>query len=94
MAAELIFVFSYDIEDNRTRRAIADLLEQHGVRVQYSVFEVRCTTERAERLLDRLAMLRGPGDSLRMYCLTEDGRARSAARGGAPIPERQEFWLL
>jgi hypothetical protein len=29
-----------------------------------------------------------------MYVLTEQGRERSRSLGGAPIPERTEFWLL
>jgi hypothetical protein len=45
-------------------------------------------------LLARLSAERLSGDSIRMYCLTEDARARSRTAGGAPIPEKSEFWLL
>lgn len=64
---------------------MAVFLEDKRTRMQKSIFEVRTTLARAERL---------HGDSVRMYCLTEEGRARSRASGGAPIPERSEFWLL
>lgn len=94
MAREHLFVFCYDVATNKARRRIADILEDKGTRVQKSVFEVRTTLERAERLLARLALARDAGDSVRMYCLTEEGRARSQTSGGAPIPERSEFWLL
>ena len=94
MAREHLFVFCYDVTSNRARRRMADLLEDKGTRVQKSVFEVRTTRLRAERLLALLGREREAGDSVRMYCLTEEGRARSRASGGAPIPERQEFWLL
>lgn len=94
MAREFLYVFCYDVESDRTRRTIARALEMLGTRVQESVFELRLSPRRAGALLGRLSRLRGPGDSLRLYCLTEDGRARSAARGGAPIPERHEFWVL
>ena len=73
---------------------MAEILESEGTRVLKSVFEVCCTLPHAERLLTRLASERHTGDSIRMYCLTEVARARSAARGGAPVPERSEFWLL
>lgn len=94
MAGEFLFVFCYDIENDRTRRKVAQVLETMGTRVQESVFELRMAQRSAEALLDRLGQLRGPADSLRMYCLTEDSRARCDARGGAPIPERHEVWIL
>lgn len=94
MPREHIFVFCYDVASNKARRRMAGILEDKGTRVQKSVFEVRCPLARAQRLLARLAAGRLPGDSVRMYCLTEEARARSAASGGAPIPERAEFWLF
>lgn len=94
MAREHIFVFCCDVARNKTRRRMAAILEDKGTRVQKSVFEVRCALEKAERILSRLSAEHGPGDSVRMYCLTEEARARSRAAGGAPIPERREFWLL
>ena len=94
MARELLFVFCYDIADNRVRRRVAAMLEQHGTRVQDSVFEVHATAPLAQKLMQALQRLRMAGDSLRMYCLTQDGRARSLAAGGAPIAEATEFWLL
>jgi CRISPR-associated endonuclease Cas2 len=93
-AAEFVVVFVYDVERNQDRRRIAAILEQHGTRVQRSVFEVRTTLARAEALLRQLDRERGDDDGVRMYVLTEQGRERSRAVGGAPIPERSEFWLL
>ncbi|WP_321337189.1 CRISPR-associated endonuclease Cas2 [Breoghania sp.] len=94
MARELIFIFCYDISCSRRRAKVSDVLEQAGTRVQFSVFEVRMTRKKATALLDRLGRIRENSDSVRMYCLTEQGRKFSDARGGAPIPEAQEFWLL
>lgn len=94
MARDHIFIFCYDVATTKARRRMAGILEDKGTRVQKSVFEVRCPLPQAERLLARLAAERLNGDSVRMYCLTEEARARSQASGGAPIPERAEFWLL
>lgn len=94
MAHEMLYVFAYDVVDDPVRRRIASLLEKRGTRVQESVFEVRTTQSKAEQLLRRLDTERKTGDAIRMYCLTEDGRQRSRAAGGPPIPERTEFWLL
>lgn len=94
MAREHLFVFCYDVSSAKARRRMAELLEDKGTRVQLSVFEVRTTIDKAQRLLTRLGQERHAGDSVRMYCLTDEGRARSETSGGAPIPERSEFWLL
>lgn len=91
---EFVVVFAYDIESDRNRRRVSEVLEAHATRVQRSVFEGRMTLGAAEGLLRRLDRERADGDSIRMYVLTEDGRERSKALGGAPIPERAEFWIL
>lgn len=94
MSREAVFVYVYDVSSDRLRRRMAAILEEAGTRVQESVFEVHADQADAERLLDRLERERGPGDGIRMYCLTADGRRRSRTRGGAPLPEETEFWLL
>jgi CRISPR-associated protein Cas2 len=94
VAREMLFVFAYDISQERVRRRVASRLEKRGTRVQESVFEVRTTQQRAEALLRQLDSERMSGDAVRMYCLTEEGRQRSRSAGGPPIPERTEFWLL
>jgi hypothetical protein len=35
-----------------------------------------------------------PGDSLRVYAVTDRGLDRSFAYGPLPLPERQDFYLL
>jgi CRISPR-associated protein Cas2 len=94
MAKEHVYVFCYDVEMQKPRRRISEVLEQHGCRVQKSVFEVRCTQLKAEMLLLRLDRERMAGDNIRMYCMTEEGRQNCRSAGGAPPPEKTEFWLL
>jgi CRISPR-associated protein Cas2 len=91
---DFLVVFAYDIVSDRNRRRIAEIPEAHATRVQRSVFEGRMKLKAAEHLLRRLDREREDGDSIRMYVLTEQGRERSRSLGGAPIPERTEFWLL
>lgn len=94
MSREALFVYVYDVSSDRLRRRISAILEEEGTRVQESVFEVHADQARAERILARLDRERGPGDGVRMYCLTADGRRRSRAQGGPPLAEETEFWLL
>jgi CRISPR-associated protein Cas2 len=92
--AELLFIFTYDISRDRPRRRVADLLEVACVRVQKSVFEARLPAREARRLGKRVARELEPGDSLRVYAVTENGLDRSFAYGPVPLPERQDFYLL
>jgi CRISPR-associated protein Cas2 len=79
VSREHLFVFCYDVASEKVRRRMASFLEDKGTRVQKSVFEVRTTLARAEALLAQLAAERLHGDSVRMYCLTEE-RPRALAR--------------
>lgn len=90
----MLTVFAYDIVRPRVRARVADLLEEHTVRVQDSVFEARLTQAAAERLFRRIVRLLDPGDMLRMYAITAAGFERSRAHGGAPLPDDGDFWIV
>lgn len=92
--AEMLMVFCYDVSRDRARRRVADVLEDRCVRVQKSVFEARLDRRDAERLARRVARELEPGDSLRVYAITETGLERSLAFGPLPLPEAQDFYLL
>ncbi|PWW03813.1 CRISPR-associated protein Cas2 [Hoeflea marina] len=89
-----LIVISYDISRDSLRNRVSGMLEKLGVRVQYSVFELRLTQAAADALFSRLDLLRDPGDSLRMYVLPEDGRKNSKSAGGAPISPAEDYFLL
>lgn len=91
---ERIYVFAYDISDDRRRNAVADLLETDLARVQMSVFEGLMRPARARRLGARVKARLAPGDKLRIYCLPRQALAQCDRFGGAPLPERQDFWLI
>lgn len=90
MKRELLdVVVSYDIVDDRMRQKIADLLEEYGERVQYSVFELTLKARELQKLRVRLGkFLRDKADSIRYYvlcqrCLSErvvDRRRRKEAQ--------------
>lgn len=89
-----LFVFCYDVSRDGIRTRVAKMLEDHLARVQKSVFEGYMTQRQAERLGRRAAALIGPEDSLRIYCITEDGRRLTQVHGAGSLPEAHEFWLL
>jgi CRISPR-associated protein Cas2 len=89
-----VMVVCYDISNDRGRRRVADLLGDHMVRVQDSVFEGRLTEAETRRLLHKVARHLLPGDSLRAYCVTADGLPRCHSLGGRPLPEPSDFLLF
>ena len=93
-ARTMTMVFCYDVDDDRTRRRLAALLESRAVRVQESVFEARLGAREAENLFRAANALIGPDDSLRMYALSSVGLSRSRVAGGAPLPEDGDYWLV
>ena len=64
------YVIAYDIPDDKRRTKIARLLEGHGERVQYSIFESQLTDKQFAALWKELgAIIQPREDSLRAYRL-------------------------
>ena len=91
---DIIWVFAYDIVDNRARRRVAALLEDYAVRVQGSVFEGRMHKKTMLSLADKIEMFLIQGDKLRIYPLPDSLIKKCHSYGGAPLPEKDEFWLF
>ncbi|WP_284180405.1 CRISPR-associated endonuclease Cas2 [Rhabdaerophilum sp. SD176] len=94
MSTEHAFVFCYDVSGDRARAKIAEMLEKHLVRVQKSVFEGRMTHRKAQKIAESISVQLGPGDSLRIYALTNQALDLSFSVGGAPMPEKNNFLLF
>jgi len=88
MAKKRLYIFCYDISDDRLRTRIAASLEDRGTRVQGSVFELWLTVAQAVKLAQSLAALLDRGDSLRIYGITRGNSrlAQAYGRGGPPDP--------
>jgi CRISPR-associated protein Cas2 len=84
------YLVCYDIDDNRERQRTAKLLERHGQRVQYSVFELHLRN--AAQLRDLQQGLRDilgdDSDEVRFYRLTANAISASHSLSGAPIARR------
>ncbi|MDQ3775514.1 MAG: CRISPR-associated endonuclease Cas2 [Pseudomonadota bacterium] len=76
------WVIAYDIADDRRRAHVARVLEGHGLRVQWSVFECRCNRTEMQALRRRLLELAEPGaDRLRFYPLCGPCALRISEQG-------------
>ena len=67
----------YDISCDKKRTKVEKLLSSYGYRVNYSVFEIECSTSQYRQILQRLLELTAKEDNVRIYPLTADVLKRS-----------------
>jgi CRISPR-associated protein Cas2 len=89
-----LFVFAYDVRRDGDRARLAMFLDRHLDRVQDSVFEGRLTAGEAHAIGAAAARLIGPDDSLRVYCVPEQGRRASRVYGAGVLAEADDLVLL
>lgn len=64
------YLITYDIEDDKNRKKLSDLLEKYGYRVNYSVFECEVNKTKLNRIIeyiDEKNLIDKKYDSLRFY---------------------------
>lgn len=67
-----LYVFVYDISNNKERTKVDDVLRDYGFRVQKSVYECHLTRGDKKRLLDRLDSLNIETGHIRCYSATSN----------------------
>jgi len=81
-------LISYDISDDDRRTRIHDLLRNHGLRVQKSVFECRLPEKKLNELQVKLGNLMNPNtDSVRIYRLCKRCLFSVEAMGTGSLPD-------
>lgn len=86
MARTFHYLVSYDISEPKLLRQAAKLLEREGVRLQKSVFLVRCPQHRINRIRDRLADMLGHDHHLMILPLCKRCFSQGSFIGQAPEP--------
>lgn len=82
------YLACFDITDDRSRRRVSAILEEYGLRVQRSVFEISINSvAELNKLKVRLTTLLDTGDDLRFYNLCADCRSRSLNALGGRIAD-------
>ena len=69
------YLITYDIENNKNRKKLSDLLEGYGYRVNYSVFECELTKSKLNQLLKTIKedkLYNKNLDSIRFYHLCQN----------------------
>ncbi|MFQ5740951.1 MAG: CRISPR-associated endonuclease Cas2 [Acidobacteriota bacterium] len=91
----MFILISYDIEDDRRRVKVASELEDHGVRVQLSVFECHLNAKQLRHLRLRLARLIDPSlDRVRIYPLCRKDRGGIRVDGPGNVTEDPAWWAV
>ena len=98
----MFVVIAYDVESDKLRERIARLLEGHGTRVQWSVFECHLTESQLANLRERLEQLAEPGRtsgevgsySIRIYRLCKACTRRVTVIGEGEVSEDEAFFLV
>lgn len=94
------YLVTYDIstvtkDGERRLRRIAKIVEGFGVRVQFSVFELRCGKVDLARLITRIqTVIEESADSVRVYQLGSDGLTRVLELGRNKTLSLDEPWIL
>lgn len=86
-----IYLVTYDIRDDKRRNKIANLLQDYGQRVQYSVFEIWLDATGLKDVQTQLRHLLDEGeDNVRLYqlCALCRGRVQVIGAGDVPQPPR------
>ncbi len=90
-----LFIVCYDISNDRTRTRLADDLKDFGARRQGSVFEVKVTPERYERLLALLNQVElDKDDSIAVYPVHDDARDDIIYLGKQPENDPQDVFVF
>ncbi len=89
------WIAAYDISDDRCRDKLSDQLERHGVRVQFSVFEIVAPPVVVRSLFDRArSELLGSSDSLLLQPVCASCRRRRLITGPMDFVPDEPWWVV
>jgi len=89
-----LWMISYDISNHKIRRNVSNHLLDHGLRVQYSVFECRLNKKQLEELRAILNELIEDTDSIRWYPLCRWCEASVEWQGAGEAVETDDYHLI
>lgn len=91
----MIYFFSYDISNPKRLPKIAKILENFGLRVQYSFFECEMNCEQKDNLVNSLlTVLDQDEDSLIVYPLCEACLNSVSSEGNGDLFKPTTFMVL
>jgi CRISPR-associated protein Cas2 len=91
----MFYVVSYDISDTPRRTKIANILEDFGDRVQYSVFECLLEPNLLEEMVGRLGkVVKADEDSVRVYALCGNCEKLIEVMGQGEVGKEKRCYIV
>ena len=91
----MLYVVSYDIPDTPRRTKIANILEDFGDRVQYSVFECLLDLDLLGKMVGRLErVVKVEEDSVRVYALCGNCEKVIKVIGQGEVTKEEKYYIL
>ncbi|MBP6965544.1 MAG: CRISPR-associated endonuclease Cas2 [Armatimonadetes bacterium] len=91
----MFVLVSYDIKSTKLRTRIAKIMESHGDRVQFSVFECNMEQPEMDRMMKRLGKQElDKGDSVRVYRICADCKGRITILGAGEVSEDPDLVIV
>ena len=95
MSGSTMIVVCYDISDDQRRSRVADVLENYGVRVQYSVFECNLTDDELSKLKSTVeSLIMESDDHVRYYSLCGKDRRRIHVDGRGQVSKDPDYHIV
>jgi len=90
-----LYLFVYDVVDDKRRTRVARQLETVGERVQYSVFEVYLTKKELALEKDTLSEIIDPKeDSIRIYFLCQGCKSKIITLGIGEVTSSPDVMIV
>ena len=89
-----LWMITYDISNHKIRRNISKHLEDHGKRVQYSIFECRLTKKQQQELKKHLDTNIEKHDKINWYPLCNHCEKSIHWQGNGNPTDRNDYYLL
>jgi len=84
------YVVCFDISDDKKRKIVSEMLEEFGIRVQRSVFEIEINKTYLKKLLSKIKQNIDKFDSVRFYSMHSDTIKKSIYLGVGSEPFDEE----
>jgi len=91
----MFVVISYDIEDDKKRYKVSQILENYGTRVQYSVFECIINEQQLKEIEEKTKnIVDKEKDSIRIYIICENCLKKIDIIGIGEITRDLDFYII
>jgi len=91
------YVVAYDIANDKRRKKVSEHLDKYGVRVNYSVYEIKLNKTKLKTLLGELEakkLINKKYDSIRFYHICENCLPKSFELSIKPDPFQEKEMFI